>query len=304
MSTENPSFYHRVIHSKRKSNLIAVVLLPVIVMAAYYMFLTSDRYVSATSFKIAQVGSRGFDSEGALAAVVGFSSKGDEHVVEEYIRSMDMLLYLQENHQLREHYTSFPDTDFFSRLNTDASVEELYEFYQDHISIHYQELSGLLVVEVQAFSPEFAKALLEAILLQSETMVNEQSLSLAQSQVLFAQEGVKATAKRLELARNKVLDFQDKQDIFSPKQKIRFRALELEAEVALENYATALTAMELARVEASHNLKKLQVISEPFSPEDAAYPKKLYNLVIILIVSLLVFGLLRMLLTTLKEHQD
>lgn len=84
----------------------------------------------------------------------------------------------------------------------------------------------------------------------------------------------------------------------------KYKELELEVQVAHETYASALTALEQSRMDASRQLKYLMVINAPFTPEEALYPRKLYNLTTLAVVLLMLFGVTSMLITTIKEHHD
>ncbi len=370
------SHLNKLIHSERGSSFLVVVALPLLLLTAYYLFFAADRYVSTASFKISQSGNKSVDlgAGAALAAAAGVSSQNDEYIIENYILSMDMLKLLEKEYGLRKHYTSHPDADVFSSLSSTATLEQFARFYQEHIDIVYDELSGLLIVEVQAFDPEYAAILLKAILNASEKMVNEKTHLLASSQLAFIQSGVDEAAKRIANTQGQLIKFQNSHALFNPElqsisvsgiistleqvlattkaeistlkqyqrydspqiislqHKIKglktqiklenkrlvnsgdqeamneiyaqFKELELEVRVAQENYATALAALQLARMEASRKLKHLVVISSPYVPEEASYPEKLYNLITLAAVLIMLFGLVRMLLTTIKEHQD
>lgn len=84
----------------------------------------------------------------------------------------------------------------------------------------------------------------------------------------------------------------------------QYKELELDVEVAQTTYLSALTSLENARIEASRKLKHLIVINEAFVAEEAQYPKKIYNLLTLAVILLLIFGLFRMIATTIKEHID
>lgn len=83
-----------------------------------------------------------------------------------------------------------------------------------------------------------------------------------------------------------------------------YQGLQLQAEFALDAYKLALSAVENARIDTSRKLKTLAVIEPPAVPQTAEYPRRLYNTLTVLVVSLLLYGALRLTLATIREHQD
>lgn len=85
---------------------------------------------------------------------------------------------------------------------------------------------------------------------------------------------------------------------------IDFQALQLQAEVALDAYKSALGGVEAARIESTRKLRSLVVIEPPSTPQSAEYPRRLYSLATLLAGCVLLFGVVRLTLATIQEHQD
>lgn len=83
-----------------------------------------------------------------------------------------------------------------------------------------------------------------------------------------------------------------------------FHNLALEAGFAEDAYKAALTAMETTRIEASRKLKSLVVVETPARAEIAVYPRRLYNLVTLLVILVLVYGITRLVIATIQDHRD
>ncbi len=83
-----------------------------------------------------------------------------------------------------------------------------------------------------------------------------------------------------------------------------FQELLLRSTFAQDAYRLALTAVENARIDASRKLKSVVVIEPPSKPETAQYPRRFYNLVTLLVVSLLLYGITRLVIATIREHTD
>lgn len=83
-----------------------------------------------------------------------------------------------------------------------------------------------------------------------------------------------------------------------------FQDLKLQAGFAEDAYKLALAAVESARIEATRKLKSVVVIEPSSLPESAAYPRRLYNLVTLLVVCALLYAVVRLVVATVREHQD
>ena len=57
-------------------------------------------------------------------------------------------------------------------------------------------------------------------------------------------------------------------------------------------------------IDATRKLKTLSVIEPPTLPESAAYPRRIYSLATLLVACLLVYAVARLVLATIREHQD
>jgi capsular polysaccharide transport system permease protein len=83
-----------------------------------------------------------------------------------------------------------------------------------------------------------------------------------------------------------------------------FQELMAQASFAQDTYKLALAALENARIDASRKVKSLIVIEPPSKPETARYPRRIYNLLTLLIISTLLYGIVRLVLATVREHID
>ena len=83
-----------------------------------------------------------------------------------------------------------------------------------------------------------------------------------------------------------------------------FQALQMKAQFAQDAYRLALVAVENARIDATRKIKSLVVIEPPTAPDTAAYPLRAYNLATLLAICVLLFAITRLVLATIREHQD
>lgn len=84
----------------------------------------------------------------------------------------------------------------------------------------------------------------------------------------------------------------------------RFAQLRLEVNYATDLYRNTLKSLEQARVEAYKKLKHLVVVQSPTVPQKAEYPRRLYNIMTILVALSLAYGVIIMIWATVREHRD
>lgn len=85
---------------------------------------------------------------------------------------------------------------------------------------------------------------------------------------------------------------------------LEFQGLKSKAEFVLDTYKVALLAVENARMDATRKIKSLVIIEPPTLAQSAEYPRRAYDLATLLVLCLLVYGVVRLVIATVREHQD
>ncbi len=75
-------------------------------------------------------------------------------------------------------------------------------------------------------------------------------------------------------------------------------------EFAQDAYKLALTGVENARIESTRKLKSLVLVESPTEPESAQYPRRWYTLFALLIGLSLLYGIARLVVATIEDHQE
>jgi capsular polysaccharide transport system permease protein len=83
-----------------------------------------------------------------------------------------------------------------------------------------------------------------------------------------------------------------------------YQSLLAEFEFVSDAYRGALTALEAARIESTRKLKSLVLVESPALPESAEYPRRIYTLFALLMGLTLLFGIGRLIVTTIEDHQE
>lgn len=346
---------------------VAIFLLAVI----YYTAIASDRFVSEAKVIIRQADPMKSVPDISILGLAS-SNNTDIQVVQQYILSLEMLKALDLRLQLKKHYQS-SSADWLSRLSNDATQEDFLDYYTNHLTLSLDSTSGVLTIRAQAFTPAFAKQILDAIVEISEKKINGLSHKVAGEQVQFVEHEISRAHERLQKTRGEILEFQNKHQLVSPegqtqalqgvinelqaelvRQQAEYKRLtsfmnssapevialkdridalnhqleqeqkrltsketpalnevtadfqnyQVQAELSTDLYKASLTSLEQARIEAYRKLKFLLVISDPEVAEEAMYPERAYNLATLAVLLCLFYGLVVMVLATIREHQD
>jgi len=83
-----------------------------------------------------------------------------------------------------------------------------------------------------------------------------------------------------------------------------FLGLKLSVDFSLDGYRLALAAVENARIETTRKLKSIVTIEPSSLPETAEFPLFFYNLATTFVACLLLYAIARLVLATIREHQD
>jgi capsular polysaccharide transport system permease protein len=83
-----------------------------------------------------------------------------------------------------------------------------------------------------------------------------------------------------------------------------FQELFAQIEFAQDTYRLALTAVETARVESTRKLKSLVLVESPAVPASPESPRRIYTLVALLLALGLLYGIARLVVATIEDHQQ
>ncbi|QWF51057.1 ABC transporter permease [Bordetella hinzii] len=211
---------------KKKWLLVWVVCLPLILAAIYYFFFAQDRYVSTAQVVVRQSGRTETPQVPGLASVLGGLnpvSREETLFLREFLTSQDMLNVLQEQLNWSNHYAENMRDPLYW-LAKDAPEEDVLRYFRRVVTAHFDEQTGLLAVNVEAFDRAFAQKTLALILAESEKFVNEISHRMARDQMAFAQNELISARKAYEERREDLIAFQSNNNLLDAEATARARA--------------------------------------------------------------------------------
>lgn len=193
------------------------VLLPFVIILLYLVVFAKDRYVSTSILLVKQVGDATVMNSSGIAALFGTANTSgeDANILKEYIHSRDMIEKLNKELNLRHAFAVSKDPIF--SLSDDAAIEDVVDYFNRAVKVELDEKTMMLDISSQGFSPEFSLTLNKAILKNSETFINGISQSLAYEQQKFAEKQLAESTIELKKARDQLLAYQNKNEIYDPE---------------------------------------------------------------------------------------
>ncbi|MEX8492407.1 Wzz/FepE/Etk N-terminal domain-containing protein [Sphaerotilus sp.] len=210
---------------------LLTVVLPMALAGLYHGLLASDRYVSTTVITVRRSGTDAPTLNGLSMLLPGAASMSQEDTryLREYLHSQDLMLRLDKELKLRQHYES-AHADVVYRLDPDASQEDMLDYWRHRVEISLDDLSGLLTIRVQGFDPDQAQRINLALLREAEAFVNDISHRISDEQLAFAKGELTRAEEQLTAAQRTVIDFQTHHRMLDPQadaQATELRAAEL-----------------------------------------------------------------------------
>lgn len=182
----------------------------------YFGLIASDRYVSRAELVVKQADQIKMLPDALSMLGIGGSNHEDVLLIQDYLKSPDLLAKLDKELGLKAHYQSHK-VDFFSRLPTDVSREQFIEYYRNHLTLRLDDISGVLTIEFQAFDPAYGQRVVGVMLKESENFINKLGHQVALEQLAFVEKEVDRAYHRVQDEKAKVLAFQNNHQLISPE---------------------------------------------------------------------------------------
>ncbi len=210
-------------------------VIPMALGITYYSSIASNQYQASAHFTIEKQGQSQADPLGALTGLPGnVSSTRDALIVKNFIESREVIERTKQYFNFEALYAR-QDKDYLSRLEQNASIEDIVEYWQKKVDVQFDTNSGIVDLKVTAFEPETAVTVLKAVLKVSEELVNTLSEKSRQDSLQFARKELNNAENNLKEARTKVTKFRENEQALSPEQSAESRlklVQDLEAERA------------------------------------------------------------------------
>lgn len=177
------------------ARLAVFVFLPTLFVGYYFFAVATPMYGTNSEFVIQKAESSGAAGLGGLFQGTTMATQQDSTTVQSYLTSRAAMARLDAEHGFRAHFSA-PNIDDIQRLAPDASAEDMYAVYQDHVVISYDPTEGILKMEVIAADPATSQEFSEALIKYAEEQVDQLTLRPREDSMAGARANYEAAEQR------------------------------------------------------------------------------------------------------------
>lgn len=191
------------------ASFIVVVFIPALVAGVYWGLIASPQYATEAKFTLRSNEPSGLGAIGSLIGLPTSQQAQDTQILISYMQSPALLKDLGATIDLRSIYSA-PSIDYLSRLTTDPPIEELEKYWKKYMDVHEEVASsGIVTVNVRAFTPQDSEKIVKETVRLSEDVVNEladrprrNALADAKLELTRAEEALQQATLAMRDARN------------------------------------------------------------------------------------------------------
>ena len=194
-------------------------------ISAWYLWeRAADRFVSVAGFSVrTEETSSAIELLGGVAELSG-SGSSDEDILYKFIQSQDLVRTVDNALDLRSLWSkSGPDIDPIFSYHPPGSIEDLTDYWARMVSVYNDSITGLIDLEVQAFTPQDAQSIALLIFEESSRLINQLSDSAREDATRYAREELETAVHRLKIARSEVTKFRNFNQVVSPDQTLQIQ---------------------------------------------------------------------------------
>jgi len=203
---------------------MGLLIAPTLLATLYYGLLASDRYVSEADFIVRGISSHRASGLDMLFQTFGISRTVDDtNAVQQYMLSRDAVRALESRLPLRNMFSNrrgdfFARFPYFWRIFERDSFEQLFDYYQDHVSVVQEASKGITVLKVTTFDAAESQRIAQTLLRLGEEIVNRMNERAQGDAVRFAQADVEQAEKRLIKAQLDLTLFRNRELLIDPSK--------------------------------------------------------------------------------------
>ncbi|MGH6835540.1 MAG: hypothetical protein ACREC9_08325 [Methylocella sp.] len=196
---------------------LAFFAMPAALATVYFSLVASSQYTSEARFAVRGGARPPIDTIAALTGLASFTQVQDSLIVVNYVNSQALVEALDHQLDLRAIFGR-GGIDWISRFDTDDPIEDLVKYWKRHIKMSIGAPSGIVTLQVSAFSPEEALRIANATVDLSERLVNGLSARARQDAVTEAKAELARAETRLTNALATMRDLRNQQSTLDPQR--------------------------------------------------------------------------------------
>ncbi|MGJ8624457.1 MAG: sugar transporter [Yoonia sp.] len=203
---------------------LLLVAVPLTATGFYLWSIAKDQYGSVAGFTVrSDEGSSASELLGGLAQLTGTSSSADGDILYEFILSQALVRSVDEQLDLRGHYSAHWEDDPVFALWPDSSIEALEWYWGRIVQVSFDQGTGLVELRILAFSPEMAQDIAQTIVSESQEMINALNSQAREDGMRYAVQDLETAVEQLKAARQALTDFRTRTQIVDPATDIQGR---------------------------------------------------------------------------------
>lgn len=194
----------------------AFVFLPTCLVFFYYSLWASPMYISTTKFSVQNTmpSLSNIDLNSLLFGNGGVSNN-DNYLVLEYLNSLVLINEVNSELHFLEHYSN-KKYDVFSRLTSVPTDNDIMKYWSFAVNSSLDSESGIIYVDVKAFTPEMAHLIAKVLLKKSEELINKMNLRIQKDSLILAQKELSIAEEKVKTAQLAMRNFRDRHSTFDP----------------------------------------------------------------------------------------
>lgn len=205
------------------ASFLLAVALPTLVVAIYFTFFAANQYAAEARFSVRSATTTQAPNDLlGLISVAPAATITDAYVLIDFVRSRQLLDRLHTEMDYKAVF-SRSEADFWARLDTDLPMEKVILYWRRMVSIGFDTTSQIVTLQTRAFRQDDALQLANAILKQSEHLINDLSARARADAVKMAEQELAQSEARLRLARLAVRTFREERQEIDPRKKAEAR---------------------------------------------------------------------------------
>jgi capsular polysaccharide transport system permease protein len=234
---------------------VLCVVLPVMIAAVYYTRIASPQFVAEFRFSVKDVSpqtSMAMPSMTTLLGGMASNNTADNYMVTDYLASRTAVDELQARINVKSLY-SRPDIDWWSRFDATKPMEKFVTYWQSQISASYDQVTGLAVAEVRAFSPDDAYLISTTLVKMSEELINHIATRSQNDAVRFAEENLRKAEDRMKAIQARRTEYRNRVGVIDPASSVvaSNSSLAQTLRAGLAQLETTLTSLQQRRLSAT-----------------------------------------------------
>ena len=183
------------------ASFILMVLAPTVAASIYYSSVATDQYMTETRFALKSGESSVLDAFSGIAGISASQQAQDSQIITAYIKSRAMVEALDAAFDFRKLYGS-QSVDYFSRFDAKDRIEDMVKYWNRRVDAVLETQSGIITVEVRAFTAEDSLKITRKIIELSEALINQMSERSRQSTLRQSREELDRAQANLSAASN------------------------------------------------------------------------------------------------------